>query len=910
MTNSGISDSQNNEQNLFDSADDGSVDDNQNSALPTKIDPKIYETSIYQDWLAKNYFHADENSSKPAFSIVMPPPNVTGVLHVGHALNATLQDIIIRFHKLSGYEVLLLPGTDHAGIATQNVVEKQLAKDGITKEQLGREKFLEKVWEWKHQSGSTIEKQMERLGIAADWKRKKFTMDDDLSELVRKVFVDFYKKGLIYKGQYLVNWCPRCTTALSDLEVEHSEHQRKLYTIKYKLDGKEEYLNIATTRPETIFADTAIAVNPNDTRYKHLIGQYALIPLSNKKIVIIGDEYVDMEFGTGCLKVTPAHDTNDFALGKKHNLDSVSVIDERGKLTELAGEFAGLDRFVARDKVTEKLDSLGLLAEVVEHASSIGHCQRCQTVVEPRVSTQWFLKTETVAKNALDIVQNGNIEITPKQWNNLYYDWMTNIKDWCISRQLWWGHRIPASTCNKCGHLNVAEGDIVKCEKCGSTDLTHEEDVLDTWFSSGLWPFATTGWANHSLLSKKFFPTSLLVTAFDIIFFWVSRMIMMGLEFTKEVPFRQVYIHALVRDEHGQKMSKSKGNVLDPLELVDEYGADTLRFALAISVLPGKDIRLSKAKIELYRNFSNKIWNASRFILMNAENNGFKFEGKIDVSKLDFEDKWIIAKAKATAETVRKSITNYNFYEGANTLFQFFWYQFCDWYIELMKLRVYKNINKDAALSTALYVLQNSLIMLHPFMPFVTEYVYKILRVESDPESIMLASFPTFSEFDFAKEERNADVVIGLISNIRNIRGEYNLKPTLNIDVFIKSDSAELKKLIHDNELKIKSLAKIEKIEFVETFGNSVAINFDVEYQVGVELEGLVDFNAELKKLKQEKTALEKKYSIFSGKLNNPRFLESAPPDVIEKDKITLDEVTQKLAKVNELVDKFSKIAK
>jgi len=865
---------------------------------PTRIDPSQFETEIYSDWLEKNYFHADETSSKPPYSIVIPPPNVTGSLHMGHALNNTLQDIMIRFHKLNGYETMWMPGTDHAGIATQNVVEKLLASEGTSRHELGREKFIERVWQWKEQSGGTIINQLKRLGCACDWERERFTMDEGLSKAVRKVFVSLYKEGLIYRAKnYLVNWCPRCHTALSDLEVEHEEVDGAFYHLLYPVKDSDYKFEVATTRPETMLGDTAVAVHPDDERYSHLIGKTVLLPIMNREIPVIADEYVDMEMGVGCLKVTPAHDPNDFLLGQKHDLESISVMDENGNINELGGEFAGMDRFEARKKIIEKMDELGLFIKKIAHKHQVGHCYRCKTVIEPKLSDQWFIKIKPLAEEAVKAVETGQIKLKPEIWHKTYYNWMNDIRDWCISRQIWWGHRIPAWYCDDCGEITVEEHDPSECTKCNSKNIHQETDVLDTWFSSGLWPFSTQGWPEETATLEKFYPTSCLITGFDILFFWVARMMMFGLKFQNGVePFKEIYLHALIRDKDGQKMSKSKGNVIDPLTMIEKYGADAFRFTMAAFAAQGRDIKLDEARIDGYRNFVNKIWNASRFIMT-----GYSGQ-KIDFDDLRTEDKWILQNLKEAEQKVSKAVKNYDFNEAAGAMYQFFWHKFCDWYIELIKPRIYNEEQKDKALGVAAYVLENSLVLLHPLMPFLTEYIYKLL---TEKESVMLAKWPE-PDYDFSADKSEMDEVTELIGLIRNIRGEYNIAPSKTLSAFVKTEKDDVKATFEKHTALISNLARLENLNITDKTVEKAASNISGSFEVFVPLEGLVDFEAEVAKLKKELKKLEKDHSIYGGKLKNENYLNNAKPEVIAKDREKFAEIDEKLNKVNETIERLS----
>ena len=872
-----------------------------NREIPTRINIREYEQEIYNSWLEKRYFCANENSDKPPYSIVIPPPNVTGSLHMGHALNNTLQDILARFHRLKNFEVLWLPGTDHAGIATQNVVEKMLAKEGITRYQLGREEFIKRVWQWKEESGGQIINQLKRLGASCDWERERFTLDEGLSKAVRKVFVDLYKEGLIYRSNYIVNWCPRCHTALSDLEVEHEEKESFLYYILYPVKGVDEKICIATTRPETMLGDTAIAVHPEDERYKELIGKTAILPILNREIPIIADKYVEKEFGTGALKVTPAHDPNDFELGIKYKLDQINILTDSGEINENGGKYSGLDRFAARERIVEELKELGLFLKKEPLIHNVGSCYRCKTVIEPKISMQWFVKVKPLADEAINVVREKNIKIFPEVWEKTYFEWMNNIKDWCISRQIWWGHRIPAWYCNECEHITVSYNDPDECEKCCSKSLTQETDVLDTWFSSALWPFSTMGWPEKTKTLEKFYPTSCLVTGFDILFFWVARMIMMGVKFMKKEPFKHVYIHALVRDQYGQKMSKSKGNVIDPLVIIDEYGADAFRFTLAAFAAQGRDIKLSEDRIEGYYTFVNKIWNASRFILINLEKKEY---GDVQGYKLEDEDKWILHNLKQTAADVEKYIKSYDFNEAAGSIYHFFWNKFCDWYIEFIKDRIFGDNNKEAAIATAKFVLEKSLIILHPFMPFITEYIYKFIGKK---ESIVVDDYPEIKQ-SYEKEYENIENVIELISNIRNIRGEYNVAPSKSVEVFLNVSGEDVKRIFSESENLIKRIAKVSKIDFIENELEDAAVNITRDYKVFVPLGGLIDAEAEIKRLKKEEKNLEKDYKILSGKLNNANYLKKAPLDVIEKDKHKFEEIVIKLEEVKKSIKRLKKL--
>ncbi|MBF0210623.1 MAG: valine--tRNA ligase [Desulfamplus sp.] len=866
-------------------------------SLEKGYDPKGIEDKWYQYWLDKGFFEAAEKSDKPAYSIVIPPPNVTGVLHMGHALNITIQDIMCRFRRLCGDNVLWMPGTDHAGIATQNIVEKNLAKDGITREQLGREKFIEAVWKWREESGGAIINQLKKIGASCDWARERFTMDAGLSDAVRKVFVRLYKDNLIYQGQYIINWCPRCRTALADLEVDHEDNDGFLYYIKYPFVNGSDGLIVATTRPETMFGDTAVAINPNDERYKNLDHKRVLLPLTNRIIPIIYDEYVDTEFGTGALKVTPAHDPNDFNLGEKHGLERLKVIGDDGNMNENAGEYSGLDRFKCRETAVDALDKLGLLVKKEPLKNSVGQCYRCKTVVEPALSRQWFVKTAPLAKMAADAVRDGKTRIIPTNWTKTYFDWLDNIQDWCISRQIWWGHRIPVWKCYTCGQVIVEEFDPDKCDSCGSSDISQEVDVLDTWFSSALWPFSTMGWPQETDLLKTFYPTSALVTGFDILFFWVARMMMMGTRFMGDVPFKDVYIHALVRDEHGKKMSKSKGNVIDPLKVIDNYGADAFRFTLAAFAAQGRDVRMSEERVEGYRNFVNKLWNAAKFTLMHL-NNGVKEPAEEEQFKItNISDKsysisehWILSRAAATAEAVKSGIENYRFNDAASSIYQFVWHEFCDWYLEAAKSALYEKEGqkrRDASRNVLAKVLKDILIMLHPFMPFVTEEIWHALPTVSG--SVMESAFPEDNDPDHTfrnlEVEKSMEFIVAIITAIRNIRGEMNIQPSLQLNVVLHSSDVAEKQLTTANTSLIENLSRLESLTISDTGDAPVACATAVVKGtiIYVSLKDVIDFDKEEQRLEKELEKVTKELVSVSKRLTNESFLDKAPDDVVEK---------------------------
>ncbi len=881
------------------------------NVLDKSYNPHQVEEKWYRYWLDRGYFRANEDSEEEAYSIVIPPPNVTGSLHIGHALNNTLQDILIRFKRMQGYNVLWMPGTDHAGIATQNVVEKQLLAEGLDRHALGREKFIERVWKWKAQSGGTIIGQLKKLGASCDWSRERFTMDEGLSEAVKEVFIRLYQEGLIYRGHYIINWCPRCQTALSDLEVEHQEILGKLYHLKYPFKKGGRFVVVATTRPETVLGDTAVAVNPEDKRYQAVIGETILLPVINREIPIIADPYVDTEFGTGALKITPAHDLNDFEIGLSHGLPQIKVIDEGGRMNENAGPYRGMDRFECRKQIVEDFEKDGVLIKIEDYRHMVGHCYRCKTMVEPNLSLQWFVKTKPLAQEAISAVRDGRTRIIPELWEKTYFEWMENIRDWCISRQIWWGHRIPAWYCDSCGEVIVAKEIPTSCPKCGSDCLRPETDVLDTWFSSALWPFSTMGWPKETKELKRFYPTSVLVTGFDILFFWVARMMMMGLKFMNDVPFRDVYIHGLVRDERGEKYSKTRGNVVDPLELIDRFGADALRFTLAALTMPGSDLKLSEARTEGYRHFANKIWNASRFALMNLDD--FKMSESHTVSNLSeysIPDRWIRGRLNQVIREVQKALENYKFNEATYTLYQFIWHEFCDWYLELIKPYLYQDADKNRKAftqETLLKVLDDMLRLLHPFMPFITEEIWQQLPLSKEGGSIMMARFPRPDErFDDEPIANEMSLVTEIITAIRNIRGEMNVPPGEQITALLRTKDSEIEKRVEENQSFIKNLAKVNEIRMgkgVERSSyNAFAVVRDMEIFIPMERSRMEE---EARRLQKEILKIEKEIAFVSKKLSNEQFLSRAPKDVViqEKEKAMQYQSTQ-----NKLEESLKKI--
>jgi valyl-tRNA synthetase len=863
-------------------------------------DPKRVEEKWYKIWEKRGYFEPTYDENKPKFSIVIPPPNVTGALHIGHALNNTLQDVLVRYKRMDGYDVLWVPGTDHAGIATQNVVEKELAKEGLTRYDLGREAFLKRVWEWKALYGGKIISQLKKLGASCSWSYERFTMDEGLSRAVREVFVRLWEEGLIYRGDYIINWCPRCETALADLEVEFESIAGKLWYIKYPLEDGSKYIMVATTRPETMLGDTAVAVHPEDKRYKALIGKNIKLPLIGRIIPLIADKIVDPEFGTGAVKVTPAHDFADFEIAKKHGLPFVKVIDEKGKMTEEAGKYVGLDRFEARKKVIEDLKKEGLLEKEEDYQLILGHCYRCNTVIEPLLSKQWFVSTKPLAQPAISAVEYGFIKFIPENWVNLYFDWMRNIRDWCISRQIWWGHRIPVWYCSSCGETIVSREENVEiCSFCGSKELKRDEDVLDTWFSSALWPFSTLGWPEKTEALKTFYPTSVLVTSFDIIFFWVARMIMMGIHFTGQIPFKNVYIHALVRDEKGQKMSKSRGNVIDPLEMIEKYGTDALRFTLVALAAQGRDIKLSEARIEGFRHFINKIWNAARFVLMNLKDY-IPDKKDLNFEELPLFSKWILSELQKTIKITREKLEEFEFDQAAMQVYHFFWDKFCDWYLEISKIYLKDPNYRKSTQKVLLEVLKNSLKLLHPFIPFITEEIWQYLP-ERETEHIIIAKYPLYEEKSVDEfVEKWVRILQELIVGIRSIKAEYNLTLKTDLSVTFRGFNKEILDFIKNQKEPIKFLAKISDIELRSNYEKKkgeVSLVLP-EGEIFINLEGLIDIEKEIKRLEKEKEKIEKKIAQIEKKLENKDFLEKAPREIVEKEKISYNDLKERLEKI------------
>ena len=870
----------------------------------TTYNPKEVEQQWYTYWEEKGYFHEEVDTNKEPFSIVLPPPNVTGQLHMGHALDNTLQDILIRTKRMQGYNVLWMPGTDHAGIATQVKVEENIMKtEGKSRHDLGREEFLKRVWEWKQEYGSTIVKQIRSLGASCDWTRERFTLDEGYHEAVLKVFVELYEKGLIYRGERITNWCPNCLTALSDIEVEHEDENGHLWHIKYPVIGEEDvFLTVATTRPETMFGDVAVAVNPNDERYAHLVGKELLLPFVNRHIPIIADEYVDQSFGTGCVKITPAHDPNDFEMGQRHNLESIVVMNPDGTMNVGAGHFVNMPRELARKQVVAELEAQGLLEKVEDHGHSVGHCSRCNTTVEPMVSKQWFVSMEPLAKPALEVVRDKSIEFVPERFTKTYTNWLESIRDWCISRQLWWGHRIPAWYCQDCGETIVTTETLTECPHCHGK-VEQDPDVLDTWFSSALWPFATMGWPENTEEVKHWYPTSVMVTGYDIIFFWVARMIFMGLEFKEEIPFKHVFIHGLVRDSQGRKMSKSLGNGINPLEVIEEYGADALRFTLVTGNTPGNDMRFYMECVEANRNFANKIWNASKFVLMNLE--GFDESFVPSAEDYTLADKWILEEYNKTVTNITNNLDKFELGEAASAVYDFIWNTYCDWYIELAKPRLYnKEGGRDRQTAQYLLVsiLRHMMELLHPFMPFVTEHIWQHLPHEG--ESIMVAPWPsTLSMEGFSSAAAHMNVMMDGIKGIRNMRAEMNVPMGKRSEVILVPATDELKGILETHGDYFHTLGWAEKVTVLSPDApkpENATVTVVNGLEVYLLLKDLIDADKEKERIAKEQATVLKEIARLEGKLNNQGFLAKAPEAVVAKEKEKLEEYKQKQQALNE----------
>ena len=851
------------------------------SELAKTYAPREFEDRIYQNWCDKGYFTPDVNDGKPPFSVVIPPPNVTGQLHMGHALDETLQDILVRYKRMQGFSTLWIPGTDHAGIATQIKVEEQLRKnENLTRYDLGREKFLERVWDWKHQYGSRIINQLKKLGTSCDWTRERFTMDEGCSRAVKEVFVNLYEKGLIYRGNRIINWCPHCATALSDAEVEYSEQAGHFWHIKYPIKGSDKYVEIATTRPETMFGDTAVAVNPNDERYTDLVGKTLILPIVGREIPVIADDYVEIGFGTGCVKITPAHDPNDFLVGQRHGLEQIKVMNDDATINHYGGKYEGMDRYEARSALVADLKAEGYLIKVEPHTHNVGTCYRCGTTVEPITSNQWFVKMQPLAEPALEVVRDGRVRFEPERFTKIYTNWMENVHDWCISRQLWWGHRIPAYYCSGCGEMVVSKTDVDTCPKCGG-HMTQESDVLDTWFSSALWPFSTLGWPDKTPELAKYYPTSVLVTGYDIIFFWVARMIFSGLEHMGKEPFSTVFIHGLVRDAKGRKMSKSLGNGIDPLEVIDKYGADALRFALATGNAPGNDMRFSDEKIEAARNFANKLWNAARFVLMNLDIDEVKLPEAAD---LTLEDKWILDKLNDLAANVCQNLDHYEVGVSLANIYDFVWDMFCDWYIELCKPRL--SAGDKTAQNVIAYVLRETLKLLHPFMPFITEEIYQ--KLPRDAESIMISAFPRENPaLHFDAEAAEMEKIIALIKAIRARRTEMGVAPSRRAKLYIVTKSTET---FADAAPFFQKLAGASEVELADSYADSTAVQIITDSAAAyIPLADMIDFEAERKRLTTELEKNANEIKRVEAKLANEGFTSKAPAAVIEGERQKLE---------------------
>ncbi|MDF2985200.1 MAG: valyl-tRNA synthetase [Eubacterium sp.] len=883
------------------------MDEQQNIAK--QYDPGQVEDRLYSKWMEEGYFHAVPDSNKKPFTIVIPPPNITGQLHMGHALDNTLQDILIRTKRMQGYSALWLPGTDHASIATEAKIVDAMAKEGITKEMLGREKFLERAWEWKKVYGGRIVEQLKKLGSSCDWERERFTMDEGLSEAVQEVFLKLYEKGLIYKGERITNWCPKCNTSISDIEVEYEEQAGHFWHIKYPVKDSDEFVIVATTRPETMLGDTAVAVNPEDERYTHLVGKTLILPLVNKEIPVIADSYVDKEFGTGCVKITPAHDPNDYEVGLRHDLPQVRVMDDNAIMNDNAGQYKGMDRYQARKKMVEDLEKLGLLVKVEGHTHNVGTCQRCRTVVEPLISKQWYVRMKPLAEPAIDVVRNGTIKFVPERFSKIYFNWMENIQDWCISRQLWWGHRIPAYYCQECGHMMVTGTDPDVCPKCGSARIEQDPDTLDTWFSSALWPFSTLGWPAETEDLKYFYPTNVLVTGYDIIFFWVARMIFSGMEHMKQEPFKYVFIHGIVRDPQGRKMSKSLGNGIDPLEVIAQYGTDALRFALTIGNSPGNDLRFSSEKVESSRNFANKVWNASRFVLMNFDEN-LDF-GKVDKNKFTIADRWILSRINTVTKEVTDNIDKFELGLGLQKVYDFIWEEFCDWYIEMVKPRLYDRESEGRleAQYVLNFVLGNAMKLLHPYMPFITEEIYTHLI--NDGRSIMISEWPVYSEeLNFADDEAKMKIIMDAIRSTRNIRAEMNVPPSRKAKmIFVAEGEAERATLLEGTSFFQRLASASEVAVQADKAGvPSDAVGTVIAgAEIFIPLDELIDIEKEIERLTKEKANLEGELKRVEGKLGNEGFVAKAPPKVIEEEKAKREKYKDMYQKVVERLESLKK---
>jgi len=870
--------------------------------LAKQYNPAEVEDRTYKFWCDNKYFHAEVDKTKKPYTIVIPPPNITGQLHMGHALDNTLQDILIRWRRMQGYDALWLPGTDHASIATEAKIVEAMRKEGVTKEEIGRDEFLKRAWAWKDQYGSRIIEQLKKMGSSCDWDRERFTMDEGCSKAVKEVFVNLYNKGLIYQGKRMVNWCPHCRTTISDAEVEYEDQAGHFWHLRYPFKDGSGYVELATTRPETMLGDTAVAVNPNDERYKDIIGKTLILPIVHREIPVVADEYVDIEFGTGVVKITPAHDPNDYEVGLRHNLEIIDVMTDDGHIAEGWGKYSGMDRYECRKEIVKDLEAEGALIKIEDYSHNVGTCYRCHSTIEPRLSKQWFVKMEPLAKPAIDVVKNGEVKFVPERFSKIYYHWMENIKDWCISRQLWWGHRIPAYYCQDCGEVIVSKEDVKKCPKCGGNHIEQDPDTLDTWFSSALWPFSTLGWPDKTPELEYFYPTNTLVTGYDIIFFWVARMIFSAVEHTGKVPFDTVLIHGLVRDAQGRKMSKSLGNGIDPLEVIDEYGADALRFTLATGNSPGNDMRFSDDKVKASRNFANKLWNAARFVLMYLGDD-YKFEGL--PKELALEDKWIISKVNTLAKDVTANLEKFELGVAIQKLYDFIWDVFCDWYIEISKIRLQSGEGADTAKAVLVYVLTDILKLLHPFMPFITEEIYQ--AIPHDTESIMISKWVEYDDaLNFAAEEEQVEKIMSAVRAIRNRRAEMNIPPSRKAAVFVETQDADtfnygaefIKRLAYAGDVTVA-------VSF-ENLGNVVTIITE-SAKIYIPMGELVDFEAERKRLEKDLAAAQDKLDFINKKLSNPGFVNKAPENVVNKNREDAAKLEEKISGIKASLDSLGK---
>ncbi|CUH93465.1 valine--tRNA ligase [Herbinix luporum] len=880
--------------------------------LAKTYNPKDIEGKLYQKWLDKKYFRATVDRSKKPFTIVIPPPNITGQLHMGHALDNTLQDILIRFKRMQGYNALWQPGTDHASIATEVKIIEQLKEEGIEKQDLGREGFLERAWQWKEEYGGRIISQLKKLGSSCDWDRERFTMDDGCNHAVNKVFVKLYNEGYIYKGSKIINWCPVCHTSISDAEVEHEEREGHFWHIKYPIAGEDGYVEIATTRPETMLGDTAVAVHPDDERYQHLIGKNVILPIVNKEIPVIADTYVDKEFGTGVVKITPAHDPNDFEVGLRHKLPEINIMNDDASINENGGKFAGMDRYEARKAIVKELQDLGLLIKVENHIHNVGTHDRCNTTVEPLIKPQWFVKMDELIKPAIEAVKSGEIEIIPERFEKIYFNWTNNIRDWCISRQLWWGHRIPAYYCDGCGEIIVSEEEPSRCPKCESSNLRQDEDTLDTWFSSALWPFSTLGWPDNTEDLDYFYPTDVLVTGYDIIFFWVIRMVFSGYAHMGKKPFSKVLIHGLVRDSQGRKMSKSLGNGIDPLEVIDKYGADALRFTLITGNAPGNDMRFYWERVEASRNFANKVWNASRFIMMNLEK--ADLSTTIDEKLLTQAERWIISKANTLVKEVTDNLDTFEIGIAAQKIYDFIWEEFCDWYIEMVKPRLYNDEDdtKLSALWTLQHVLTTSLKLLHPYMPFVTEEIFCTLQEMTglkEGESIMISSWPVYNpDWEFIRDTESIELIKEAVKGIRNVRSQMNVPPSRKAKVVVVSDNERIREIFTESKVFFATLGSASEVivDKDKTGVSDDAVSTVIQGAViYIPFEDLVDIDKEIERLNKEKDRLEKELKRVNGMLANPNFISKAPESKIAEERAKLDKYTDMM---NQVLDRLKSL--